>query len=75
MEIQHDDIQLASSCSVCGKTELEKNQYKQQYQQLQDIARGSTTFSWTNIIIFIVLLLLLLGAVYLLKRPRIGRRR
>lgn len=82
MEVQHEDIQLAASCGVCGQADLEQDkkrkqqQLQQQLQQIQNFATGSTVFSWTNIIIFIILILLLLGAVYLLRRPsRITRRR
>lgn len=79
MEVKHDDIQLLSSCSVCGGADQEKDRKQkldQLYQQMQNYATGYTNFSSINIILIVVILLLLFGGIYLLRRsPQNGRRR
>ena len=87
MEAPYEDIQLVTSCSSCGKTQLPTDQelpYKQQqqyqnYQQMYGLngpVQANTGLSTTNIVIIVILILLLLAGIYLMKRPRgIARRR
>lgn len=84
MEIQHEDIQLVSSCSVCGDDQQQnkdRNQYRQygpptqQQRNLQQLATGSTSISTLNIVLIVLIVLILLGGIFLIRRKPAGRRR
>jgi hypothetical protein len=83
MEIQHDDIEFIgtldlpqksvskkkTSCSVCGGLEKPKNRQKNIPLPSPSLRDNTdyTTISTFNIFLFVLILLLLFGGIYLMR--------